>query len=125
MLAAIDFILMRYLAEIDSVAEKPVEGNSLEWNASLRSAGTGYPGLGSDVLCGEIITQSPNASQLHIPPENHSNGLGLCFVDDQLAILDVIAKRHTSAHPHSLLLGSGNLILNPFTDDLALELCEG
>jgi hypothetical protein len=48
------------------------------------------------------------------------------IIDDvQSAILDPIAQRNHAAHPHPLLLRSGDLVPNPLARDLPLELGEG
>ena len=46
-------------------------------------------------------------------------------IDYQLAVVDVIPKRHWPAHPHALALGRSNLVANPLNGDFALKLREG
>ena len=46
-------------------------------------------------------------------------------IDDELAVLDVIAERRLAAHPHALLLGGCDLVANALAGDLTLELGEG
>ena len=57
--------------------------------------------------------------------EDHADGGGFGLVDDELAVLDVVAERHEAAHPHALLAGGGELVADALADDLALELGEG
>ena len=45
--------------------------------------------------------------------------------DDQLAVLDRVAERRHTAHPHPLLLRSGDLVADAFAGHLALELGKG
>ena len=49
----------------------------------------------------------------------------LLLVDDQLPVLDVIAKRRQAAHPHALLLGCGNLVADALAGQFPLELGKG
>ena len=40
----------------------------------------------------------------------YADGASFLFVDDQLSVLHVVAKRRQVAHPHALLLGSCDLV---------------
>ena len=46
-------------------------------------------------------------------------------IDDELALLDVVAERNVAAHPHALGFGRGDLVADSFARDLTLELGEG
>ena len=46
-------------------------------------------------------------------------------VDHQLAVLDAVAERHETAHPHALLAGRRELVADAFANHLALELGKG
>ena len=50
------------------------------------------------------------------------DGASFLLVDDQLSVLHVVAKRRQAAHPHALLLGSGDLVADAFAGDFPLEL---
>ena len=54
-----------------------------------------------------------------------SDEFSLSQVHHQFAGIDLIAKRHRAAHPHSLALGGSNLVADALAGDLALELGEG
>ncbi len=62
---------------------------------------------------------------LEIKPEDGAHGLGFCLVDDQRAVVGLVAERHEAAHPHALLLRGGDLVPDALAGDLALELGEG
>jgi hypothetical protein len=50
------------------------------------------------------------------------DGEGLIIVNDQLPVLNVVTKRRLTAHPHTLLLGSGDLVADAFPGHFPLEL---
>ena len=53
------------------------------------------------------------------------DGASFLLVDDQLSVLHVVAKRRQAAHPHALLLGSGDLVADAFAGHFPLELGKG
>src|SRR6266404_3939921 len=53
------------------------------------------------------------------------DGHGLSFIDGEGAILSVVADGYPASHPHSLLLGCGDLVADPLARDFALELRKG
>ncbi len=57
--------------------------------------------------------------------EDAADDCRLGLVDDQLAVLDVVAERRPAAHPHALLAGGGELVPDALADHLPLELGEG
>src|SRR3546814_2402348 len=59
---------------------------------------------------------------LGVTHENLAYQYRLPFVDDQLAILDVIAQGRHAAHPHPLGLAGGNLVADALAGDLTFEL---
>ncbi len=60
--------------------------------------------------------------ELEIAAEDGPDPLGLGFVDGDLAVPGVIAKRRHAADPETLALGGRNLVPDPLGGDLALEL---
>jgi hypothetical protein len=57
--------------------------------------------------------------------KNIDDDAGLGFIDYKLAVFDVVAQGRHAAHPQALFLRCGDLVADPFTDDLALELGKG
>ena len=57
-----------------------------------------------------------------IAAEDGPNAVGLSFIDGDLSVLGVIAKRRHAADPKTLALGGGNLVPDALGGDLALEL---
>ena len=57
--------------------------------------------------------------------EDVADQLGLAFVWDQPAVLDVVAKWRHAAHPHALALAGGDLVADALAGHLPLELGEG
>ena len=63
--------------------------------------------------------------ELDEPLEDRADPLGVGFVDDELAVPDLVAERGPAAHPHALLAGGRDLVADALADDLAFELGEG
>src|SRR5436309_9528638 len=72
-----------------------------------------------------LLLDPTHAAELTIESEDAADGLGLGRVDDERALVGVIAQRDISAHPHALLLRCGDLVADAFTGDLPLELSKG
>ena len=71
------------------------------------------------------LRQCRRRAELNEPLEDHPDDRGLGLVNDQLAVLDVVAERRAAAHPHALASGGGELVADALADHLALELGEG
>ena len=72
----------------------------------------------------ELGLEQRDRAQFRIAPEDQPDGRRLRLIDDQFAVLDVIAERHVAAHPHALLLRRRDLVADALAGDLALELGE-
>ena len=81
--------------------------------------GSGY------LLPVEFLCKRVDRAEFNVAPEYQPHLLGFGLVDDQRAILDLVAKRHGTAHPHALLAGGLDLVADALARDLALELGEG
>src|SRR5262245_32553626 len=92
-LAGIRGALVHRLADIHRVCNDPVEITLLDRLATLRCDALGCKG-------GEQLGDGTEPGE----PLEHEADLR-CFlcVDDQLAVLDVVAKRRPAAHPHAFL----------------------
>ncbi len=68
-------------------------------------------------------------AQLQIAREDAPDGLGLRLIDHEGSGARIrrslVAEGRPAAHPHALLLGSGDLVADAFAGDLSLELGEG
>src|SRR5262245_7931733 len=81
-----------------------------------------YATLADDAFRIETFLEQAYRTKFLIAAEDIADGLGFGLVDDQLPVFHVIAERGIAAHPHSLFLGSGNLVAYPLAGDLPLEL---
>ena len=115
MLARIGRALVHRLADVDPVVEQLVDVALVD----------GLALLAANAFRPQCARQRGGGTDLHEALEDHSDGRGFGLVDDQLAVLDVIAERHEPAHPHALLARGGELVPDALADDLALELGEG
>src|ERR1700733_8118578 len=68
--------------------------------------------------------ERPNAATLKARAEDLLNLLGFHWIDDQLAILQMVPKGYASSHPHAFALGSRDLVPDPFSSNLPLKLRE-
>src|ERR1700676_4281843 len=97
--------------------EKPIPAR---WFAVPRD-----PDFRSDAAAIQIFHQEPDGPEFQIAAEDSHYLLCLRLIDLEAAINHVVAKWDQTTHPHSLLLGSGDLVPDPFAGHLALELGEG
>ena len=79
----------------------------------------------ADVLLPEFMGQKGRRLEDQKSLEDGADGRGVRRVDDQLAVLDLVAERRPAAHPDALLAGGGDLVPDPLADHLALELGKG
>jgi hypothetical protein len=71
------------------------------------------------------ITKQPDAAEVEVAPEDGAGPLGLFVFDDELLVPAHIAKRYHPADPQPPALGGADLVADPLTGDLALELGKG
>src|SRR5690348_4515920 len=69
-----------------------------------------------------LLLDPAHAAELTIQSEDAADGVGLGRIDDERALVGVIAQRDISAHPHALLLRCGDLVADTFAGNLPLEL---
>src|ERR1039458_6616713 len=93
--------------------------------AARRSAGAVDPDGKAKIFRVDRLFETGGASRFEIPAKKASNDFGMVFDNVQGATLDAVAQRNHAAHPHALLLRSGDLVPDPLSCDLALELREG
>ena len=83
------------------------------------------PCLGGDAIGGQVDGDLRRRADGQHLLEDAPHHCRLGVVDDQQAVLDVVAQRRDAAHPHPFALGGGDLVADALTGDLALELREG
>jgi hypothetical protein len=71
------------------------------------------------------ITKQPDAAEVEVAPEDGAGPLGLFVFDDELLVPAHIAKRYHPADPQPPALGGADLVADPLTGGLALELGKG
>ena len=81
--------------------------------------------LALDLGSRKRVPQRMHGFEREIAPIDLNDSLGFGLVDNKLAVFDVIAKWRHATHPQALFLRCGDLVADPFTDDLALELGKG
>src|SRR5262245_48110462 len=114
MLARIGYAFVDGLAQVNAIVENPVDVALVDWFAPLRR----YPfrTQADDELCHRA------AADEALEQRSHCRGLDL--VDQELAVLDVVARRGPATHPYALLARGGKLVANAPADRVALEMCK-
>src|SRR5439155_4707323 len=125
LLTGVAFTLVRYPAGVNWVREQCVEMTAREGFAAALGASRRCPAFRSKPETVGLLLDPAHAAELTIEREDAAHGLGLGRVDDERALVRVIAERDVAAHPHALLLRRGDLVANAFAGDLALELGKG
>ncbi len=115
---------MDYLSSVEPVLQQCSQHPLAERDATNDPAITIRALLGSITLDGQLIDQGANRPEFNIAREQVPYDMCLSNVDRQPAFADFVAKRGRSAHPHATGLGCGNLVADPLTGHLALELGE-
>jgi hypothetical protein len=72
----------------------------------------------------EKCLEPHDAADLEITPIEISDEGGMLLDHMERAILDPISERNDASHPDALPLRGGDLVPDPLTSDLALELGE-
>src|SRR5258708_32917506 len=104
LVAGVEPALVRYLAGVNWVREQCVEMTAREGFAAalgaIRRCAAFRP---KPETVGRLLDPA-HAAELTIESEDATDGLGLGRVDDERALIGLIAQRHIAAHPHAFLL---------------------
>src|SRR6266436_1690359 len=103
--------LVKVTARKGQTADRPTAGRRIWLGREIKTNKFGLDQL--DVF--------ESQKQVKDGPDGH----GLGFIDGEGAVLSVVADGYPASHPHSLLLGCGDLVADPLTGDFALELRKG
>src|SRR5207302_1528440 len=121
LLTGVEFILVSYVAGVNWVREQCVEMTAREGFAAALGAIRCRAAFRPKPETVGLLLDPAHAAELTIESEDAAYRLGLGRVDDEGALVGVIAQRHIAAHPHALFLRGGDLVADAFTGDLALE----
>src|SRR5271163_4511000 len=116
---------MGNLSEVNPIAKDLVQSASGVCCTTRLPTGTAGPNFAHCSSFVEVRLQFPDAAQFEIQAEDLKHPLGLFFMNDQPAILKVVAPRDCPTHPHPSPFGGSNFIPNPFASNFALELSKG
>src|SRR2546421_775604 len=125
LLTGVEFTLVSYVAGVNWVREQCVEMTAREGFAAALGAIRCRAAFRPKPETVGLLLDPAHAAELTIESEDTAHGLGLGRVDDERALVGVIAQRHIAAHPHALFLRGGDLVADAFAGDLALELGKG
>src|SRR6202022_1040595 len=118
----VELTLVRYLAGVNWVQQQCVEMTAREGFAAAPGAICCRAAFRPKPETVGLLLDPAHAAELPIESEDAAYRLGLGRVDDERALVGVIAQRHIAAHPHAPFLCGGDLVADAFTGDLALEL---
>src|ERR1700736_1488473 len=101
-----------------------VEGTAAERAPAEHPAGGQYSLLAPDATLVKICPQFRGTADGEVLSEDQADAVGFLLVDDKLSILDVIAERYGTAHPHALASRGRELVADALARHLTLELGE-
>src|SRR5438067_10081927 len=104
MLAGVEFTLVRYLAGVNWVREQCVEMTAREGFAAALGAIRCRAAFRPKPETVGLLLDPAHTAELTIESEDAAYRLGLGRVDDERALVGVVAKRDIAAHPHALFL---------------------
>src|SRR5271167_2794925 len=119
------FLLVADFAQVDRIRQHLVQSPARKLPASRARAVFRYPDFGDDFAAHQVVSQESDGTEFQISLIAAFDSRGFGPIDYQPAIMDVVAKRWHTAHPHALALGGGDLVSDPLARYLALELREG
>src|ERR1700730_9260792 len=125
MLSGVELPLVRDLTDVNRVRQQVVDMSTREGFAAALDAARRRAALRAEPQAVGLLLDPAHAAELMIKGEDATHGLGFGRVHDERAFARVIAERHITAHPHALLLRSGDLVADPFAGNLPLELGKG
>src|SRR4029450_4592988 len=125
MVARIRGVLVDDLAQIDPIGQDAIEMAAAEGPAAEGPAARAGVALGAMAFGLQGRHQPCDRAELRIAPEYVPHQPCLGFVDDELAVLHVVAEGWRAAHPQALFLGGGDLVAYGAARSLALALRGG
>src|ERR1700756_5939571 len=104
LLARVELTLVHYMAGVNWVREQCVEMTAREGFAAALGAIRRCPAFRPKPETVGLLLDPAQAAELTIESEDMAHGLGLGRVDDERALVGVIAQWDIAAHPHALFL---------------------
>src|SRR5947209_10392496 len=101
LLTGVELTLVSYVAGVNWVREQCVEMTARKGFAAALGAIRRCPAFRAKPETVGLLLDPAHAAELTIESEDAADGLGLGGVDDQHALVGVIAQRHIAAHPHA------------------------
>ena len=111
-------------ADVDRIAQQVIQGPPAVAQPASSLAAARRPDLADNPALPEVSLKGRDRSKLCMLLEQIPDRFRFGFVDDELAVLDVVAQWQVAAHPHALALGRCDLVPDALARDLPLELGE-
>ena len=102
-LTFVDRIFMLGLSDVDLVLEDNVDRPPPEVHIPNNFARLHCARPGSHATFSKIISKFKDRFEFEISGEDVADVFSFRSIDEQFAVLDVIAMRHSASHPHSLI----------------------
>ena len=125
MLASEVVSFVDHLHEVDSVREQVIERAASEDAATLVRAAGPVLDLGAVSLAVELVGQFDHRNHFEVALVNLPDELGFPFVDDQLAVVDLVTERHRPAHGSDAVAGTINIILKKDFEGVDIDVQDG
>src|SRR5438132_6455880 len=104
MLSGVELTLVRYLTDVDRVRQQVVDVPAREELAAALGAIRRHAALGSELETVGFLLDPAHAAELTVKGKDVAHSFRLGRVDDEGALARVVAERHVTTHPHTLLL---------------------
>src|ERR1700733_2549115 len=100
-LAWVADLLVRNLAEVDSVLKQLVKSASREHGATGLPPSLAYSDFAANSCILQIELHLRSATLVNVSLEDSSDDFGVLFINDELSVLNAIAHRYDAPHPHA------------------------
>src|SRR6266404_3870796 len=125
MLARIPNAPVLNLSYIKRIRQDLVDVTARKGQTADRSAAGRRIWLGREIEASEFGLDPLDVFEFQKQVKDGPDGHGLNFIDGERPVLSVVADGYPASHPHSLLLGCGDLVADPLACDFALKLRKG
>src|SRR6202022_4248313 len=109
MLPWMAFLPVPDFADIDRVSEQLVKRSARERQPAGFAPLPGQANLGNDPATVEFVLQQTNGAEYQVAGEDLLHQNGLFRVDDEAAVMNVVAQRRHTSHPEAFAPGGCDL----------------
>jgi hypothetical protein len=115
---------MNDFAQVNAVLQQVVQRPTRERYPAPVGAADSLLNLTHDAVAPQLRYQLANRVEFAIAPHYVPHCFSLCFIHNELAVLNFVSERDRATHPKPFAFGGGNFVADSLAGDLALELSE-